>query len=91
MRQVEARLRPAVQIDPDSIESYYRDHFLPQLRNAGAQDVPLAQVSSKIREILTEKKVNELFSSWLQSLRAGSKITSFTASSPSAATGGQGQ
>ena len=91
MRQVEARLRPAVQIDPDSIESYYRDHFLPQLRNAGAQDVPLAQVSSKIREILTEKKVNELFSSWLQSLRAGSKITSFTASSPSPATGGQGQ
>ena len=91
MRQVEARLRPAVQIDPGSIESYYRDHFLPQLRNAGAQDVPLAQVSSKIREILTEKKVNELFSSWLQSLRAGSKITSFTASSPSPATGGQGQ
>lgn len=91
MRQVEARLRPTVQIDPASIESYYHDQFLPQLRNAGAQEVPLAQVSSKIREILTERKLNELFSSWLQSLRAGSKITSISASSPSAASGGLGQ
>ena len=28
--QVEARLRPAVQIAPQTIESYYRDTFLPQ-------------------------------------------------------------
>src|SRR5215471_7423906 len=74
LRQVEARLRPNVQIDPQSIESYYRDKFLPQLRGVGAQDVPLAQVAAKIREILTQEKVNQLFSAWLQSLRAESKI-----------------
>jgi hypothetical protein len=90
-RQVEARLRPTVQIDPESIESYYRNKFLPQLRHAGAQDVPLAQVTGKIREILTQEKVNQLFSSWLQTLRAGSKIrTPVTASSPPETSGGQG-
>ena len=46
-----------------------------RIAQAGAQDVPLAQVSGKIREILTEQKVNELFSSWLQSLRSESKIS----------------
>jgi peptidyl-prolyl cis-trans isomerase SurA len=90
-RQVEARLRPSVQIDTQSIESYYHDKFLPQLRHTGAQEVPLAAVSGKIREILTEEKVNQLFSSWLQSLRAESKIhTSVAASSPPPPAGGQG-
>lgn len=92
LRQVEARLRPAVQIAPQTIESYYRDTFLPELRKAGAQAVPLAQVSGKIREILTEQKVNELFSSWLQSLRSESKIsTAVPASSSPPPAGGQGE
>ena len=91
LRQVEARLRPTVQIDPQSVESYYRDEFLPKLRSAGAHEIPLAQVAAKIREILTQKRVNELFTSWVQNLRAGSKIrTPGIASSPSAA-GGQGE
>jgi peptidyl-prolyl cis-trans isomerase SurA len=90
LHQVEARLRPAVQINPQNIESYYRDTFLPQLRNKGAQDVPLAQVAGKIREILTEQKVNELFTSWLQSLRAESKITiPVPAAAPASPSGGQ--
>jgi Skp family chaperone for outer membrane proteins len=92
LHQVEARLRPAVQIAPQTIESYYRDTFLPQLRKAGAQDVPLPQVAAKIREILTEQKVNEMLSSWLQSLRSESKISvPVPSSSPPAPTGGQGQ
>lgn len=91
-RQVEARLRPTVQIDSQSIESYYRDQFLPKLKKSGAQAVPLAAVTGKIREILTEQKVNQLFSSWLQSLRAESKIhTSGSRSTSIGPGGGQGQ
>lgn len=90
LHQVEARLRPAVQINAQNIESYYRNTFLPQLRKTGALEVPLAQVASKIREILTQQKVNELFTSWLQSLRAESKITiPVPASAPASPTGGQ--
>lgn len=89
LHQVEARLRPTVQIAPQMIESYYQDTFLPELRKSGAHDVPLAQVSGKIREILTEQKVNELFTSWLHSLRSESKIST-PSSSPPAHPGGQG-
>jgi peptidyl-prolyl cis-trans isomerase SurA len=75
MRLVDAHLRPAVQIDSKSIEAYYRDKFVPQLKQAGAGDVSLSDVSAKIREVLTEQKVNELMVSWLQSLRSESKVS----------------
>ncbi len=75
MRLVDAHLRPAVQIDSKSVEAYYRDKFVPQLKESGEQDVPLADVSAKIRELLTEERVNELMVSWLQSLRSESKVS----------------
>lgn len=73
-RLVDSRLRPSVQIDQKSIESYYNQELLPQLRKAGAKDVPLAEVSPKIKDLLTEKRVNELLTAWLQNLRTGSDI-----------------
>ncbi len=90
LHQVEARLRPAVQVTPQNVEAYYRDTFLPQLRKTGSQEVPLAQVSAQIREILTQQKVNELFTSWLQSLREESQINLPTSSiTPASPSGGQ--
>ena len=70
MRLVDARLRPVVQIDSKTIEAYYREKFVPQLRQSGSGDVPLADVSGRIRELLTEQKVSELLVSWLQTLRS---------------------
>jgi peptidyl-prolyl cis-trans isomerase SurA len=74
MRLVDARLRPAVQIDSRSIEAYYRDQFVPKLKQSGASAVPLAEVSAKIRELLTEQKVSELLISWLQTLRSEGQV-----------------
>jgi peptidyl-prolyl cis-trans isomerase SurA len=74
MRLVDARLRPTVQIDSKSIEAYYRDQFVPKLKQAGASQVPLAEVSAKIRELLTEEKVSELLVSWLQNLRSEGQV-----------------
>ena len=74
MRLVDARLRPTVTVDSKSIESYYNQELLPQLRQSGAQNVPLAEVTSKIKELLTQKKISQLLITWLQSLRAGSQI-----------------
>jgi peptidyl-prolyl cis-trans isomerase SurA len=79
MRLVDARLRPAVNIDAKSIESYYNQQLLPQLRHAGGKEVALADVSPKIRELLTQQKVNQLLISWLQNLRAGSQIQNLSA------------
>jgi peptidyl-prolyl cis-trans isomerase SurA len=74
MRLVDARLRPAVQIDAKSIEAYYRDQFVPKLRQIGASEVPLAEVSAKIRELLTQQKVSEMLVSWLQTLRSEGQV-----------------
>ena len=75
MRLVDAHLRPAVQIDSKSIEAYYRDKFAPQLKQSGAGEVALADVSGKIRELLTQEKVSELLVSWLQTLRSEGKVS----------------
>jgi len=75
MRLVDAHLRPTVQIDSKSIEAYYRDKFIPQLKQTGAGEVPLEEVSGKIRELLTEEKVSELMVSWLHSLRSESRVS----------------
>jgi hypothetical protein len=71
---VDSRLRPNVVIDSKSIESYYSHELLPQLRQSGAEQVPLAQLTPKIRELLTQQKMNELLVAWLQDLRSGSRI-----------------
>lgn len=84
MRLVDAHLRPTVQIDSKSIEAYYRDKFVPQLKQSGAGEVPLEEVSAKIREMLTEEKVSELMVSWLQSLRSESKVNVPGAPEPAA-------
>lgn len=74
VRLVDAHLRPSVQIDSKTIEAYYREKFVPQLRQSGAGEVPLSDVSGKIRELLTEQKVSELLVSWLQTLRSESDV-----------------
>jgi peptidyl-prolyl cis-trans isomerase SurA len=74
MRLVDVRLRPAVQIDSKTVEAYYREKFVPQLKQSGVSEVPLADVSAKIKELLTQEKVSELLVSWLQSLRSESDV-----------------
>ena len=74
MGLVDARLRPNVVIDSKSIESYYNQELLPQLRRSGAQQVPLAEVTPKIKELLTQQKMNQMLVAWLQDLRSGSRI-----------------
>ncbi len=74
MRLVDARLRPSVTVDSKSIESYYNQELLPQLRQSGGRSVPLAEVTGKIKELLTQKKISQLLTAWLHNLRAGSEI-----------------
>ena len=73
-RLVDARLRPAVQIDAKSVEAYYREKFVPELKQAGSAEAALASVSDRIRDLLTEQKVNELLVSWLRTLRSEGEV-----------------
>jgi sulfur carrier protein ThiS len=74
MKLVEDRLRPAIQIDQHAVENYYHDQLLPEMKKAGSRATPLTEVFGRIRDLLAEKKMNELLSGWLASLRSGSHI-----------------
>jgi hypothetical protein len=76
---VDARLRPAIQIDQRSIEIYYKETLVPQVRRAGSQPASLADVTPEIKEVLTQKRMNDLLTAWLQTLRAESQIRSASA------------
>lgn len=73
-RLIEARLLPSIQIDSRSIEIYYKETLIPQIRKSGGKQVSLAEVSPKIKEVLTQQKMNDLLVAWLRSLRADSRI-----------------
>ncbi len=74
MKLVEDRLRPSIQIDPQAVQTYYNDQLLPQLKRDGSSATPLPQVFGQIKDLLAERKLNELLSGWLASLRSGSRI-----------------
>ncbi|MGA3090830.1 MAG: SurA N-terminal domain-containing protein [Terriglobales bacterium] len=76
MRLVEDRLRPSIQIDQQAVEAYYHEQLLPDLKRAGSQAKPLTEVFGRIKDLLAEKKMNELLSGWLASLRSESHIGS---------------
>lgn len=73
-RFVDVRFRAGIRIEERAIARYYRDEFLPQLRRAGGKDVPLDEVSGKIREILLQQRLEEQLTAWLQTLREQADI-----------------
>lgn len=75
MRLVEAHLRPLIQIDARAVESYYQEQLLPELRKSGSKEVPLPEVSARIKDLLAEQKMNDLITGWLASLRSESRIS----------------
>jgi hypothetical protein len=74
MQLVEDRLRPSIQIDQKAVETYYHEQLLPQLKQAGDRAKPLTEVYGRIKIVLAERKMNELLTGWLASLRSGSHI-----------------
>ena len=74
LRFIEVRLRPTVHVDRRSIEAYYYDRLLPQLKDKGAKPAPLAEVSVKIEEILSQQILDSLLADLLRDLRQQSEI-----------------
>jgi hypothetical protein len=72
LRLVDARLRPSIEIDATMIEDYYKKELLPKMPKG--QQPSLHEASPKIRELLIQQKMNELLSSWLDSLRSQAQI-----------------
>lgn len=73
-RFVDVRFRAGIRIEDRAITRYYNDVFRPQLYRAGGKEVPLDEVSGKIREILTQERMEEQLAAWIQTLREETEI-----------------
>lgn len=74
LRFIDVRLRPSVHVERRSIEAYYNDTLVPELKKKGADVAPLSDVSSEIEELLAQQRVEALTNDWLKDLRQQSKI-----------------
>ena len=72
LRLIDLRLRPSIQIDSDSITTYYQKELLPKLPSG--KHSSLQDSAPAIRELLTQQKMNESLQAWLEALRAQAEI-----------------
>jgi hypothetical protein len=75
LRLIEDRLRPDAWVDQADIETYYQKTFVPEFgqRHPGTAP-PLDDVEDQIREILTQKKIDQLLEEWLRELRSSHQV-----------------
>jgi parvulin-like peptidyl-prolyl isomerase len=74
MRFVDLRFRGLVRVDKIAVRAYYEQKLLPQLRQRGAPEPALAEVSDRIEKILVEQSIDEMMGRWLETLRAQAHI-----------------
>ena len=91
LRFIEVRLRPTVHVDRRSIEAYYYDTLLPQVKEKGGRQAPLAEVSARIEEILSQQILNSLLADLLRDLRQQGEIHIDGSALPPPAANGTGQ
>ncbi len=76
LRLIDRRLRPEAVVESTEVEAYYLDTFVPQYSARGEGPPPaLSEVEGQIREILTQKKIDELLSTWLKELKSAHRVT----------------
>ena len=68
------RFKTGLDAEPEEVESYYRDEYLPLRRERGAPEEPLESVSRAITQILLERRASRLLEERLQELRIVNRI-----------------
>lgn len=75
LQLIDQRLRPEATVDSSEVEAYYHNTFLPELsRQSQAQPPPLSEVQDRIREILTQQKMDSLLERWLKRQRLNRNV-----------------
>jgi len=73
-RYLDYKFRSAVQVSDGAIDTYYRDHLVPELQAKGQQAPPLSDVTMQIRELLIEQGVNDRTAAWFEETKPRLKI-----------------
>jgi peptidyl-prolyl cis-trans isomerase SurA len=72
---IQSRFGTGVRITPAEIADYYNKTLVPQLHNKGVKPPALADVSSRIEEVLLQQRVSSLLLEWLQSLKSEGSVS----------------
>ena len=76
LQMINDRLRPAALPDPSEVEDYYNKTFVPEYKSEqSGPPPPLDKIRDQIREILVQKKMNELLDNWLDRLKSAHRVT----------------
>ena len=76
LQMINNRLRPVALPDPAEVEDYYKNTFVSEYAKEHAgPPPPLDNIRKQIREILVQKKMNELLDSWLDRLKSAHRVT----------------
>ena len=76
LRLIDQRLRPAASPTDEEVADYYRSTFVPdfQKKNPGAAAPAVSEVEGQIREVLIQKRINELLDQWIEELKPASRV-----------------
>ncbi len=73
-RYLDYKFRPTVQIESTGIETYYQKELLPELTKKNQPAPRLADVEGQIRELLTQRAITGLSTSWLDETKSRLRI-----------------
>jgi hypothetical protein len=82
LKFIDSRFRPSVQVSTAEVQAYYEEQLVPKL--PPSDPVNLNEVTPKIREILAQKKIDEMLDAWMETLRSQAQIKTFPIGSDSA-------
>lgn len=75
LRRIEERFRPLAWPERAEIEAYYRDVFVPEFARQNQAPVPsLNEIEGRIREILVERKIDDLLDKWLEEMKSSRRV-----------------
>ena len=76
LRLIDQRLRPEASPSDDAVAEYYRSTFVPEFQknNNGAAAPSFSEVEDQIREILVQKRINELLDQWIEELKPTTNV-----------------
>lgn len=68
LQMIDEQLRPSATVSAQDIENYYQKTLVPSYAGKGSPPA-LKDVRSEIREILTQKDINQLLDQWVAELK----------------------
>jgi len=74
LKFMEFRVRPLVRVSRAEVDDYYNLTLVPLVVAKGQAPEPVEAVTPKIRELLTEQKMNQEMEKWLTTLRTQSSV-----------------